>query len=261
MKSVTVLANLVPLFVYQTKTTVLCSLFLLTISITNLHAQGGGPPMITDDPGTPGIGDWEINFSFISELKKHEKEFEIPLLDINYGYNERTQLKVEFPYLFNKTVPGEYQGRLGDVTFGIKYRFLDEDKYGIALSIYPQITVATETDERNEYLFPLQIEKSFGKVVLGLDARYASVNGDEDFIQNGVLLGYGFSERLAVMGEFVYWAKARKFDDVEGVFNLGLKYQMNDVFTFMTSLGTGLLPSDSNLRTTFISFVGFQINI
>ena len=261
MKSVTVLANLFSLIVYHTKRTILYGLFLLTISITILHAQGGGPPMITDDPATPEIGNWEINFSFNSDLKKHEKEFETPLLDINFGYNERTQLKVEFPYLFTKSVSGEYQGRFGDVTFGIKYRFLDEDKFGIALSIYPQITVATETDARNEYLFPLQIEKSFGKVIFGLDVRYAYVNGDEDFIQNGVLLGSSFSDRLDVMGEFIYWANAQKFDDVEGVFNLGLKYQMNDVFTFMTSLGTGLLSLDSDLRTTFISSVGFQINI
>lgn len=261
MKSVPVLAKLFSLIVYHAQRTILYSLFLMTIFTNILHAQSGGPPMITDDPGTPEIGNWEINFSFNSDLKKYEKEFETPLMDINFGYNERTQLKVEFPYLFTKSVPGEYQGRFGDVTFGIKYRFLDENRFGIALSIYPQITVATETEARNEYLFPLQIEKSFGKVVLGIDVRYAYVNGDEDFIQNGILFGYGFSEGLEVMGEFVYWAKAQKFDDIEGVFNLGLKYQMNDVFTFMISLGKGLLSPDSNLRTTFISFVGFQINI
>jgi len=241
--------------------TILQLLFSLTLSITILHGQGGGPPMITDDPGTPGKGNWEINFSVNSDLKKYEKEFETPLLDINFGFNERTQLKMEFPYLFAKTVPGEYRSRFGDITFGIKYRFLDEDKSGIAISLNPQITVATSSESNNEYLFPLEIEKSFAKVVIGLDVRYTYISGDEDFIQNGLLLGFDFSERLVVMGEIVYWANVQKFDGVEGVVNLGMKYQMNDLFTFMTSLGTGLFSSTGDLRTTFISFVGFQINI
>ena len=241
--------------------TILFSILLLTITITILQGQGGGPPMITDDPGTPEKGNWEINLSVNSDLKKHEKEFETPLLDINFGFNERTQLKMEFPYLFTKTDPGEYHSRFGDVTFGIKYRFLDEDKSGIAISLYPQITVATSSESNNEYLFPLEIEKSFDKVVIGLDVRYTYISGDEYFIQNGLLLGFDFSERLVVMGEIVYWANVQEFDVVEGVVNLGMKYQMNDLFTFMTSLGTGLFSSTGDLRTTFISFVGFQLKI
>lgn len=241
--------------------TILFSILLLTITITILQGQGGGPPMITDDPGTPEKGNWEINLSVNSDLKKHEKEFETPLLDINFGFNERTQLKMEFPYLFTKTDPGEYHSRFGDVTFGIKYRFLDEDKSGIAISLYPQITVATESDANNEYLLPFQFEKSFGKFVIGLEVRYAYISGDEVFIQNGLLFGFDYSERLVVMGEFVYWANTLVFDGVEGVVNLGMKYQINDLFTFMTSMGTSLFSPAGDFRTTIISFFGFQINI
>lgn len=234
---------------------------LLSISTIDLLAQSGGPPMITDDPGTPEKGAWEINFSFNSELKKYEKEFKTPLLDINFGFNERTQLKLEFPYLLSKSISGEYQGRFGDVTVGIKYRFLDEDKFDIALSIYPQLTFATETEARNEFQLPLQIEKSFGKLVFGLDLRYVFIHGDKDYMQNGLLLGFDLSARLKVMGEFVYWTNTPNFDNIEAVFNLGFKYQMNNVFTLMTSMGTGLLSIDRESRIRFISFIGFQINI
>ncbi len=236
-------------------------LILLKISTTILHAQSGGPPMITDDPGTPDKGTWEINFSFNTELKTVEKEFEVPLIEINFGFNERTQLKLEFPYLFTRSDPNENQHRIGDITLGIKYRFLDEDKVGISLSLYPQISIATETDAENEYLLPLQIEKTFGKVVLGMDVRYAYLNNGTDFFQNGILIGYGLSERLNVMGEFVYWSDLWNFDTLEGVLNLGLKYQTNDTFSFMTSLGTGLFSIDNDSKITLISFVGFQLNI
>jgi hypothetical protein len=75
-------------------------LFILNIFPIILRAQSGGPPMITDDPGTPDKGVWELNFSFNTDINEFEKEFEAPLLDINFGLNERTQLKLEFPWLF-----------------------------------------------------------------------------------------------------------------------------------------------------------------
>lgn len=233
---------------------------LLTVSTINLLAQSGGPPMITDDPGTPDIGAWEINFSINTELNKFEKEFEAPLLDINYGFNERTQLKLEFPWLFTKNVPDDYQNRFGDIKLGIKYRFFDEEKSGFSLSLYPQITFTTESDTKNEYMLPLQIEKSFGKVVLGMDLRYEFIEGNNDVIQNGFLLGVGLSENLNVMSEFVYWGNANKFDSVEGVLNFGLKYHINDLFSFMTSMGTGIISPDKDSRINFISFVGLQMN-
>jgi hypothetical protein len=34
--------------------------------ILTAHAQGGSP-MITDDPGTPGNGQWEINAAYLEE--------------------------------------------------------------------------------------------------------------------------------------------------------------------------------------------------
>lgn len=127
--------------------------------------------------------------------------------------------------------------------------------------MYPQITIATETDTENEYLLPLQIEKTFGKVVLGMDVRYAYLYSGTDFFQNGILIGYGLSESLNVMGEFVYWADLWNFDTLEGVLNLGLRYQTNNTFSFIASLGTGLFSKDNDSKMILISFVGFQIYI
>jgi len=30
----------------------------------------GGPPMLTDDPGTPGSGAWEINFAYVVQCNR-----------------------------------------------------------------------------------------------------------------------------------------------------------------------------------------------
>ena len=59
----------------------------------------GSPPMVSDDTGTPGNGNWEINVVLAGDISKDSKAFELPLLDINYGIGDRLQLKYEVPYV------------------------------------------------------------------------------------------------------------------------------------------------------------------
>ena len=51
------------------------------------HAQGG-PPMITDDPETPGNGKFEINLAVAFERRPHEISLDVPAIDINYGWGD-----------------------------------------------------------------------------------------------------------------------------------------------------------------------------
>jgi hypothetical protein len=69
----------------------------------------GGPPLITDDPDTPGPGYWEINVVSILEKSRLERRLEGPLADINYGVGRRIQLKFEMPWLSVREtgMPGE----------------------------------------------------------------------------------------------------------------------------------------------------------
>ncbi len=53
----------------------------------------GGPPFITDDPGTPGNHHWEINFGWIANHNPGQSYYEIPDVDLNYGWGDRIQLK------------------------------------------------------------------------------------------------------------------------------------------------------------------------
>ena len=62
----------------------------------------GGPPLLTDDPGTPGNRNWEINIASTQFFSPRENEIETPLLDINYGLGDRIQLKYEVPVLVDR---------------------------------------------------------------------------------------------------------------------------------------------------------------
>ncbi|HMG06747.1 MAG TPA: hypothetical protein VK581_14915, partial [Chthoniobacterales bacterium] len=55
----------------------------------------GGPPMITDDPGTPGNRKWEINLAVTFEHRPNETSFDVPGIDLNYGVGENIQLTLQ----------------------------------------------------------------------------------------------------------------------------------------------------------------------
>src|SRR3954463_9470128 len=56
------------------------------------------PPLNVDDPATPGCNKWEVNFVVDGDLARSGNEYELPLLDINYGIGDNLQLKYEVPY-------------------------------------------------------------------------------------------------------------------------------------------------------------------
>jgi hypothetical protein len=60
---------------------------LLTAFAGRAYGQGG-PPLITDDPGTPGDGKWEVNAAFTHERAGRERVYEAPLLDVNCGLGD-----------------------------------------------------------------------------------------------------------------------------------------------------------------------------
>jgi hypothetical protein len=72
-----------------------------TLVAHEARAQGG-PPMITDDPGTPGTGKWEINIATTLERRPHEKSWGLPQLDLNYGLGDRIQLTLQTSFVVLK---------------------------------------------------------------------------------------------------------------------------------------------------------------
>src|SRR3974377_139630 len=84
-----------------------------------LLAQGG-PPLLTDDPGTPGNRNWEINFSSMQFWRNTERELQSPLLDTNYGLGDRIHLKYQVPYLLNSNNGEPFKGGVGNSLLGVK---------------------------------------------------------------------------------------------------------------------------------------------
>ena len=71
-------------------------LFCLALTLVTHEAWAqGGPPMLTDDPGTPGNGKFENNLAITVERRSHELALDTPAIDFNYGLGEHIQITLQ----------------------------------------------------------------------------------------------------------------------------------------------------------------------
>lgn len=218
------------------------------------YAQGGGPPMITDDPGVVDIHKWEINTSVNLSIA-NETQLNAPYLDVNYGVAPNLQLKVESSYLFTFDKHHHSSGNIGEVITGIKFHFLKEDKSFISAGTYPQ---ATLTGDQRGFLLPLLLEKTIGKFVIGEDMGIFLGEHNYRSFQNGILLGYQLSEKLQIMGEYFIEKRYRPATATAGYINYGFRYAFNKTFGLMGSFGKQVLTPAHSPEEYFISYLGIQ---
>src|SRR5258705_3402570 len=106
---------------------VLAVIGLLTGEVSGAFAQGG-PPLISDDPDTPGPGFWEINVSAQLDSRRGRRRIETPRIDLNYGVGQRIQLKFEIPWLYVRTAGDRSAATgIGDGNAGVKWRFVGHE--------------------------------------------------------------------------------------------------------------------------------------
>jgi hypothetical protein len=243
-------------------------MFLVSLhgsSVRPASAQGG-PPLITDDPATPGHGNWEINLAFTAEKRKTERSYESPLLDINYGLGERKQLKYEVPWLVLDENAQHSKAGLGNSAFGVKWRFFDQDQQDFDMSIYPQFAFNSSdsavdrglVDRGMEFVLPFQIEKAWGPISLNPEFGYVFHEYEDNEWIYGLALGYEASECLDLLAE-VSGVTGQDFEDDELVFNLGARRELSEVNTLLLSAGRSFRDSASG-EPEFLLYAGIQMN-
>jgi opacity protein-like surface antigen len=239
----------------------LCGLMIGALCIST--SSFAGPPLETDDPGTPGHGNWEINFASTLENRASTWEFK-PLVDVNYGWGERVQLKLK-PRLV--VLDAEEEGAragAGNFQVGVKWRFLDEDTHGVAMSIYPQADFNPPgrsierglVDEGHQLFLPFQVARTFGKTFVYFEAGYNWHEQQEDDFVFGLAAEYSVTDALKLVGELRNGA-TRNFDEHELFFNAGFKWKLHESWTLLASGGRTLREADGDDVGVF-SYLGLQ---
>ena len=235
------------------------------VLLTHLLPAQGGPPLITDDPGTPGDGVWEINVAFTAE-KGAEGEWllEAPLLDINYGVGERIQLKLETPWVWVDEDGEPAKNGLGNTEVGVKWRFLDQEEHRVDMSVYPQVSFNNPTssvdrglvDEGTEVFLPVELERRFGRFAFNPEAGFVIREEDEEGWEYGLAVGYQLLDELELLGE-IHGETDDGLERHEIVFNVGGRWEMTPGLDLLVAAGRGLRGAGSG-EPEILGYVGLQ---
>jgi hypothetical protein len=242
-----------------------CRISLLIIITVVLSAKAG-PPLLTDDPVTPGPNHWEINIAATSEKRGDEWGFETPLLDINYGIGDHIQLKYEVPWVVVNGKNEAARNGPGNSKVGVKWRFLDQDKAWLDVSTYPQFEFNHGTSSVNRglaedgwsVLLPVELSHTFGKLTVYSEAGYSGNEKRPNEWLYGIAAEYEISDRLSLMGEFYGTADSR-FRHDELISNVGLRWKFNKKTSLLMSAGRGIRPSSGG--ADFLSYIALQITL
>jgi hypothetical protein len=205
-------------------------LFALALAASLASAQGG-PPFITDDPGTPGNKQWEINLGLTGDHNPGAASYRLPDVDVNYGWGDRIQLMYDLS-LAAATGPSNTnngsntdnqssttQAGLGESQFGVKWRPYEHHRAGesrsdenmdFSLGFYPQASINNPTSAVRrgvvapgpQYYLPVEFTTKLGPVNFnGELGRWIGNRNAPSRWGRGLIAGHEFSERLELYGE------------------------------------------------------------
>ena len=231
-------------------------------AVRGAFAQGG-PPMITDDPGTPGNGRWENNLAIAFEHRPNEWSIDAPAIDLNYGVGEHIQLTLQTaPVLVKRSGQGLIGG-VGGTEAALKWRFLDEATSGFDMSMFPRVIFNIEqssvrrglAEDGTRFQIPFQIAKTFGR--LRVDAELgprASTVGRSDWLY-GIVCGFDLAKSTMLMAELHDESRMNFSRDVLTL-NVGLRHEFTENYILILSMGDELRSPDQ--PTALIGYFGMQ---
>ena len=223
----------------------------------------GGPPMITDDPGTPGNGKWENNLAIAFEHRPNETSIDVPAIDLNYGLGEHIQLTLQTAPVLLKRGGHGLIGGLGGTEAAVKWRFLDEATSGFDMSMFPRVlfNIAQSSvrlglaEDGTRFQIPFQIAKTFGR--FHADAEFgprASTVGRSEWLY-GIICGFDLATPTMLMAELHDESRMNFNRDVLTL-NFGLRHEFTDKYILILSVGHEIQATDQ--PTALIGYFGMQ---
>jgi hypothetical protein len=223
-----------------------------------------GPPILTDDTGTPGPGKWEINIGVTAEHRSDETHYETPSLDLNYGIGEHIQLNYSVSWIVLDTKDEGTKNGLSNSEVAVKWRFLDEDNHGVAVSVYPRLIFNNPTnsadrglvDKGTVFRLPVQVEKKIGIININTEIGHDFHQLGDDAWLYGLVLKYVEIKGLEALAE-VFGTANNSFKRHEAIFNIGARLDLSKNYALLASIGRSLHRAAD--QPTLLSYLGIQL--
>ncbi len=240
-----------------------CHLLWVLAFLCPSAAAQGGPPYYTNDPGTPGNLQWEINLGYEPFLYPNQSITHTPDVDINFGLGDRIQLTYEIAWL-RVDNPSPAKFGLGQDQLGVKWRFYDDEHSGFAVSIFPQLSInnPNHSVERGitrrgaSLILPAEFSKKVGPVDVNWEAGYNFVHRGPDGWLAGLVVGYEFTKDLELDAEFYSTGTFRPSTNQETLEG-GLRYKIHPPVILLIMAGRSLQPA-GNIQPYFVGYFGLQ---
>jgi hypothetical protein len=207
-----------------------------------------GPPFLTDDPEPVPFKHWEAYLFSTIDAKPKQTDATGPAFEFNVGALPDLQVHLVTPFAYASPADAPNAYGLGDIEFGLKYRFIQETDHRPMVGVFPMIEIPTgDTDlglgnGRTWWKLPLWLQKSWGPWTTYGGGGYA-INPAPDqrnYPFGGWFVQRDFGQRLTIGGEI--FAQGRSSDDIDSfaLFNLGGFFKITPNFQILFSGGHSL---------------------
>jgi hypothetical protein len=239
-------------------------LFAAVLLPRGAHGDAG-PPYLTNDPGTPGNGNWEINLASMQTIERGQTSYQVPDIDVNFGLGERIQFTYEVPYVVQTNTSQPQASGWSNASPGVKWRFLDEGEGGWQASTFPQLETAGSAAAQRKGIavdgprlfLPLEVAKAVGPLTFNFEAGYyLPWHGAEERIL-GLVAGRAVTPRLELDAE-IYNDHVLGTTSNVTTLDFGGRYKLHRGFIVLFMAGRGL-GGTPNGQVQLLGYLGIQI--
>jgi hypothetical protein len=266
ISAVVVYRLLVPTMPETTSTKQLPAMSLAALLLLSSSASAG-PPFITDDPEPTDYQHWEVYiFSQGVHATGEISGVVPPSCDCNYGGLPNVQLHFQPGMAISRPEGKAMQWGVGDTEFGIKYRFLEQDKasWVPSVAIYPLLEAPTGNAARGlgtgrtHAFVPLWIQKDLGDWTTFGGGGYWINPGPGN--KNHWFVGWVLERKITdkfTLGVELFHETPDKIGGLQTTgFNVGGIYDFTDHYHFLFAFGKGLQHAKETNQ--FSWYVGFE---
>ncbi len=240
----------------------------LILTCGAVHAVGG-PPLVTDDPDTPGDGHWEINLATITQRSLSGYLVSVPDADINYGWGDNVQLKADLPFGIAQPSAENWRSGPGFANYGVKWRFIDEDDAGVSVSTYPQYahSLSNSSIQRGiapaggQFFLPLEVSGKLNDFELDGEIGRNFVQNGANQWEAGFVLGHVCGENLDCLAEIHLTnsdATSQTSRNSQTLLNVGLTWKLNESMRLLAAAGREFGKQTPEQLQTLV-YIGIQI--
>lgn len=232
---------------------------------SSLAFAQGGPPYYTNDPGTPGHLNWEINLGYMPFLYSDQSVSHVPDVDINFGVGDRIQLTYESAWLRVKNPGARTAYGMNQSNPGVKWRFYDGGEKGLSVSVFPQFFLNNPNDAvgrgitpaSQSFLLPVEFSRKFGPIDVDYEIGYQFVHKGPNGWLTGLVVGHEFTPKLELDTEFYYQGTFNPLVS-QPTIDFGGRYKIHRPIIFLFMAGRSLEPARSN-QSYFQGYFGIQL--